>query len=51
MEEAIFKKEIRVNYRIRAKEVRVIADNGDQLGVMGINDALRAAEAAGLDLV
>lgn len=48
---AIFKKEIRVNYRIRAKEVRVIGDNGEQLGVMGINDALRKAEAIGLDLV
>lgn len=47
----IFKKEIRVNYRIRAKEVRVIGDNGEQLGVMGINDALRKAEEIGLDLV
>ena len=29
----------------------MIADNGDQLGVMGINDALRKAEEVGLDLV
>ncbi|MFA5500847.1 MAG: translation initiation factor IF-3 [Candidatus Omnitrophota bacterium] len=47
----MFKKETRINYRIRAKEVRVIADNGDQLGVMGIQDALKKSEEAGLDLV
>ena len=29
----------------------MIADNGDQLGVLGIQDALKKAEEAGLDLV
>jgi len=48
---AIFKKEIRINYRIRAREVRVIADDGSQLGVMGVQDALKKAQDAGLDLV
>jgi translation initiation factor IF-3 len=48
---AIYRKEIRINNRIRAREVRVISDNGDQLGVMSIQDALKAADEAGLDLV
>jgi len=41
-----------VNHRIRAREVRVIvASTGQQLGVMKIQDALRAAQQHGLDLV
>ena len=44
-------KEIRINRRIRVPEVRVIADNGDQMGIMAIGMALAAAEEAGLDLV
>src|SRR5918996_3782845 len=44
--------QIRVNGRIRAREVRVIlASNGEQLGVMRLNDALRKAQSLGLDLV
>ncbi len=42
---------IRVNRAIRAVEVRVINQEGEQLGVLSIGDALKAAEAAGLDLV
>jgi translation initiation factor IF-3 len=42
----------RVNQRIRAREVRVIvAASGQQLGVLKIQDALRLAQQAGLDLV
>jgi translation initiation factor IF-3 len=42
----------RVNQRIRAREVRVIlSSTGQQLGIMKIQDALRAAQQAGLDLV
>lgn len=41
----------RINSRITAREVRVIAENGDQLGVMSSRDALNIAEEAGLDLV
>jgi translation initiation factor IF-3 len=42
----------RVNHRIRAREVRVIvASTSEQLGVMKIQDALRAAQQLGLDLV
>jgi translation initiation factor IF-3 len=40
-----------VNEAIRAREVRVIAENGDQLGVKPLSEALEIAYAAGLDLV
>lgn len=44
--------QIRVNGRIRAKEVRVIvASTNEQLGVMKLQDALRKAQSMGLDLV
>jgi translation initiation factor IF-3 len=36
---------------IRAREVRVIDDEGGQLGILSIGDALAAAEQRGLDLV
>lgn len=36
---------------IRAAEIRVIGDEGEQLGVMTPEDAIRRAEEAGLDLV
>lgn len=42
---------MRVNGRIRAKEVRVVGDAGEQLGVMTVQDALKRAEEAGFDLV
>ena len=48
---SIARKDIRINFRIRAKEVRVIGENGDQLGVLQVPDALKRAEEAGLDLV
>jgi translation initiation factor IF-3 len=41
----------RVNRRIRVPQVRVIGDDGSQLGVLNTDDALRRAEDAGLDLV
>ncbi|MDP2929906.1 MAG: translation initiation factor IF-3 [Candidatus Omnitrophota bacterium] len=47
----MFKKEIRINYRIRAREIRVIGEHGDQLGVMSTQDGIKNAEEAGLDLV
>lgn len=42
---------LRINHRIRVPEVRVIVDEGDQLGVMQTHEALRLAEEKGLDLV
>jgi len=44
-------KQLRVNERIRISQVRVIGDEGAQLGVMAPADALRLARERGLDLV
>ncbi len=41
----------RINRQIRVPEVRLIAADGEQVGVVSINDAIRKAEEAGLDLV
>jgi len=43
--------QVRVNQQIRARQVRVIDENGVQLGIMSPYDALREAEQRGLDLV
>ena len=40
-----------INEQIRDKEVRLIGENGDQLGVMSAREALKLAEEAELDLV
>ena len=40
-----------INEQIRDKEVRVISENGEQLGVMSAKDALKMAKEAELDLV
>lgn len=42
---------IRVNEQIRASQVRVIDEKGNQLGIMRPQDALREAEGRQLDLV
>jgi len=42
---------IRTNDRIRAREVRVIDENGEQLGVMAPFEALKIARERSLDLV
>lgn len=42
---------VRINERIRVPEVRVIDDEGEQLGVMDVRDAIRQAREKGLDLV
>jgi len=41
----------RINRRIRVPEVRVIGDDGTQLGILPTPEALKQAEAAGMDLV
>jgi translation initiation factor IF-3 len=43
--------ELRVNGAIRAKEVRVVAPDGSQIGVKKLNEALWLAEQLDLDLV
>jgi len=41
----------RINDKIIAREVRVIDDEGEQLGILQMRDALTKAEESGLDLV
>jgi len=43
--------ELMINEEIRDKEVRVIGEAGQQLGIMSAKEALALAEEAGLDLV
>ena len=44
-------KDLRSNRQIRAREVFLIDENGEQKGVINTYDAYRMAEEAGLDLV
>ncbi|MFI5358492.1 MAG: translation initiation factor IF-3 [Halanaerobiales bacterium] len=44
-------KDLRINDQIRAKEVRLISDDGEQLGIVSLEDALKISEEKGLDLV
>lgn len=48
---AISKEELLINEEIRDKEVRVVGDDGTQLGIMSARDALRLAVERNLDLV
>ena len=43
--------ELFINDQIRDKEVRVIGENGEQLGIMSAREAMKLAEEAELDLV
>ena len=45
------KNRLRVNRMIRFSPVRVIAPDGEQLGILAVDEAIAAAEARGLDLV
>lgn len=45
------KQELSINEEIVAKEVKVIDENGEQLGVLPIEEALKVAEERELDLV
>ena len=47
----IEEEKVRVNGMIRARQVRVIDEEGNQLGIMSPGDAIREAEERGLDLV
>lgn len=42
---------VRINEMIRVPQVRLIADNGDQLGIVSSREALEEAQKQGLDLV
>ncbi len=43
--------DLMINEQIRDKEVRLIGEDGEQLGIVSVKEALRLAEEAGLDLV
>ena len=43
--------ELMINEQIREKEVRLIGENGEQLGIMSSKEAYRIAQDADLDLV
>ena len=47
----ISKKELQINEEIREKEIRVVDENGSQLGIMPTREALNLAIQKGLDLV
>ncbi len=44
-------KKLRVNENIRAKEVRLVGEKGEQLGIMPLKQALETARKHNLDLV
>lgn len=44
-------KELQINNQITERELRVIASDGAQLGIMSLSQALRMADEAELDLV
>ena len=43
--------DLMINGQIRDKEIRVIGENGDQLGIMSPREAMKLAQEADLDLV
>lgn len=45
------KNRTRINNAIRAKELRVVGADGENLGVLSTEEALKAADAANLDLI
>ena len=42
---------IKINHHIRAKELRVITETGENLGILSLSEALAKAQAVGLDLI
>lgn len=51
MEVFYIKQELPINDRIRAKEVQLISETGEKLGVKSLHDALEIAEERDLDVV
>lgn len=47
----ISNKELQINEEIRDREIRVVGDDGAQLGIMSAKDALKIAVEKNLDLV
>lgn len=51
MEVFFIKQELPINRQIRAREVQLIGENGEKLGVISLDEALEKAEEKDLDLV
>jgi translation initiation factor IF-3 len=51
VKESAISAEPRINDRIRVPEVRLVGPNGEQVGIVRVEDALRLAAEADLDLV
>ena len=51
LEGVLISVEPRINDRIRVPEVRLVGPNGEQVGIVRIEDALRLAQESDLDLV
>lgn len=49
--ESTIRDRFRINNRIRAREVRLIDENGTQVGIISVREAMALAEERGLDLV
>ncbi len=47
----ISKEELRINEEIRCREIRLVSETGEQLGIMSPKEALTIAMGKGLDLV
>lgn len=47
----IISKDLRVNEEIRAREVRLVGSDGEQLGIMPVREALKVAGEHNMDLV
>ncbi len=43
--------DLQINEQIRDREIRLIGDDGEQLGIMSAKEAMKLADDAGLDLV
>ena len=49
--EELIIKDLLINKQIRAQNVRLIGESGEQLGIVSLREALEVAEEKGLDLV
>ncbi|MDB5265103.1 MAG: translation initiation factor translation initiation factor [Parcubacteria group bacterium] len=51
LQHALSTERTRINREITSRELRVIGAQGENLGVISLSEALKAAETAGLDLI
>lgn len=51
MEVSTISNDLMINEQIKDKEIRLIGEQGQQLGILSSQEALKMAEEAGLDLV